>query len=287
MQTSFSNLLLAKLWPSLPLCYHLYRLGIGVVFLATLQVLIFSEKTVPPFLIYLSCALICAGFCLWLAKFAALVVRHQFSRSVMTFVHAGVLLVAYLAARWVVAFVTGLPSKDFDGTIAVSAVVCALLLYVLLLAIACFSIALGCLVAVWVSESVWLASRIPGAKLFRGWVEERLGFLFLDPPGAPVANMSLRFMAHFVAGILVAGFVGQGLQIAMNVTINDSQLMKHLAYYVDYQVADRYPGVEDGQRFVLHDNNVISLARLVNGQVEIAVGVIEPLSGITHLSAYR
>jgi hypothetical protein len=287
MQTSFPNWLLAKLWPSLPLCYHLYRLGIGVVFLATLQVVIFSEKTVPPFLIYLSCSLICAGFCLWLAKFAALVVRHEFSRSVMTFVHAGLLLVAYLAARWVVAYVTGLPSKDFDGTIAVSAVVCALLLYVLLLAIACFAIALGCLAAVWVSESVWLASRIPGAKLFRGWMEERLGFLFLDPPGAAVPNMSLRFMAHFVAGILVAGFVGQGLQIAMNVTINDSQLMKHLAYYVDYQVADRYPGIEGGQRFVLHDNNVISIARLVNGQVEIAVGVIDPLSGVTHLSAYR
>jgi hypothetical protein len=45
MQTSFSNLLLAKLWPSLPLCYHLYRLGIGVVFLATLQVLIFRKDS--------------------------------------------------------------------------------------------------------------------------------------------------------------------------------------------------------------------------------------------------
>lgn len=287
MLTSFSNWLLARLWPSLPLCYHLYRLGIGVAFLATLQVVICAEKTVPPFLLYLSCALICAGFCLWLARFAALVVRHELSRSLMTFVHAGVLLVAYLAARWVVAHVTGLPSKDFDGTIAVSAVVCALLFYVLLLALICFAIALCCLAAVWVSESVWLASRVPGAMLFRGWMEERLGFLFFDSPRAAVANMSLRFMAHFVAGILVAGFVGQGLQIAMNVTINDSQLMKHLAYYVDYQVADRYPGVEEGQRFVLHDNNVISLARLVNGQVEIAVGVIEPLTGISHLSAYR
>ncbi|WP_416425069.1 hypothetical protein RAM80_04670 [Pseudomonas sp. App30] len=255
--------------------------------LATFKVVIFHEKTESPFLLYLGCGLICAGFCLWLAKFVAWVVRHEFSRTVMTFVHAGVLLAAYVAARWVVALATGLPSKDFDGTIAVSAVVCALLLYVLLLSVVCFAIALGCVAAVSVSESAWLASRIPGAKLIRGWMEERMGVLFLGQPGSAVANMSLRFMAHFVAGILVTGFVGQGLQIAMNVTINDTQLMKHLAYYVDYQVADRYPGVEEGQRFVLHDNNVISLARLENGKVEIAVGVIEPLAGVTHLSAYR
>lgn len=166
-------------------------------------------------------------------------------------------------------------------------VVCALLLYVLLLALICFAFALGCLMAVWVSESAWLASRIPGARHLRGWMEQRWGFRFLDKSGSAVANMSIRFMAHFIAGILVTGFVWEGLRVAMNVTINDSQLMKHLAYYVDYQVADRYPGVEVGQRFVLHDNNVISLARLVNGQVEIAVGVIEPLGGVTHLSAYR
>lgn len=99
--------------------------------------------------------------------------------------------------------------------------------------------------------------------------------------------MSLRFMAHFIAGVLVAVFVGQGLQIAMDVTINDSQLMKHLAYYLDYQVADRYPGIEQGQRFMLHDNNVISLAREMEGRVEIAVGIIDPLSGVSHLSEYR
>ncbi len=287
MYNPLSNWLRGKLWPSIPFCYHLYRLGIGLPFLAALNVVISSGREVSSSLVYLSCAFICSGFCLWLAKFVAVVVRHEFSRVVMTFMHAGVLLAAYLAARWVVAFVIGLPSKDFDGTIAVSTVVCALLLYVLLLAVVCFTIALGCLAAVWGSESAWLASRVPGAKLIRGWVEERLGFRFFDQPGSTVTNMSLRFMAHFMAGILVTGFVGQGLQIGMDATINDSQLMRHLAYYVDYQVADRYPGVEAGQRFVLHDNNVISFARLVDGQVEIAVGVIEPPSIVTHLSPYR
>ncbi|PPS23371.1 hypothetical protein BVY11_30215, partial [Pseudomonas amygdali pv. morsprunorum] len=197
-----------------------------------------------------------------------------------------ILVAAYLAARWVVAFVTGLPSKDFDGTIAVLAIVCAVLLYILLLALLCCAAAFGCLLGVWASESAWLASKIPGAYLIRSWMEERLGFRFLEQEGSS-RGMHLRFMAHFVAGVLVTGFVGQGLQIAMDATINDSDLVKHLAYYVDYQHADRYPGVESGQRFVLHDNNVISIARLVDGQVVIAVGVIDPAIGVTHLSPFR
>ncbi|PPS28704.1 hypothetical protein BVY11_17075, partial [Pseudomonas amygdali pv. morsprunorum] len=81
---------MAKLWPPIPLCYNLYRLGIGVVLLGTLKVVYSSEKAVSPLVTYLSCALFCGGFCLWLAKFVAVVVRHEFGRSVMTFVHAGI-----------------------------------------------------------------------------------------------------------------------------------------------------------------------------------------------------
>lgn len=286
MQNSLSNWLLAKLWPSIPLCYNLYRLAIGVVLLATLKVIMFSEKVVSPSLIYLSCALFCAGFCLWLARFVAVVVHHEFGRSLMTFVHAGILVAAYLTARWVAALATGLPSKDFDGTIAVLAIVCAALFYILLLAVLCCAAAFGSLLGEWASESAWLASKIPGASLIRGWMVERFGFRFLEQEASNHA-MPLRFMAHFMAGVLVTGFIGQGLQVAMNATINDSQLVKHLAYYLGYQLADRYPGVGEGQKFVLHDNNVISLARLAYGHVEIAVGVIEPATGVSNLSPYR
>lgn len=286
MINSISRQLQAKLWPSLPFCYHLYRLGLAVVFLAAVGAMIRSGKVGSPSLIYLAGALFCAGFCLWLGKFVVVVVRHEFSRTVLAFTHAGVLVGAYLAARWIVGLVIGLPSKDFDGTIAVTAVVCAVLLYILLIALACYVVAFGCLFAIWIMESAWLASTLPGAKFMAGWLADRLGVRFLEPDVKP-SSMLIRFMGHFVAGLLVAGFVSQGLQLAINASINDSQLMKHIAYYLDYQPAARYPGVEMGQRFVLHDNNVISLARLVEGQVEIAVGVIQPPNAVSQLSDYR
>lgn len=286
MINSTSRQLIAKLWPSLPFCYHLYRLGLAVVFLAALKTMIHNEKTVSPILIYLACVLFSAGFCLWLSKFVMVVVRHGFSRTVMAFVHAGVLVGAFLLARWIVALAMGLPSKDFDGTIAVTGVVCAVLLYILLLALACSAVAFGCLFGVWVMESAWLGSTIPGAKFIGGWLEKRLSVSFTES-STRSSSMAIRFMGHFVTGVMVAGFVWHGLQLAINASINDSQLMKHIAYYLDYQFADRYPGVEEGQRFVLHDNNVISLARLVNGQVEIAVGTIEPPSTVNLISGYK
>ena len=190
-------------------------------------------------------------------------------------------------SRWIVALVTGLPSKDFDGTVGVTTIVCAVLLYIALLALVCFAVAIGCLLLAPVLESAWMASNIPATNRIRVWLAGRLGTRLFEQLELESTPTSIQLTAHWVAGLMTATYVGYALQFAMDVSINDSQVIKHLAYYVDYQTADRYPGIELGQRFVLHDNNVISLARLVDGRVEIAVGVIEPSEGVRSLSDYR
>lgn len=287
MLNILSKRLMVLFWPALPLWYRMYRLALGVGLFAVLQGVILHQQGLSTFCLYLFCVLICTGFITWLTAIALRVFRHEVSRTAVTLLHAGVLLGAYLCSRWCVALATGLPSKDLDGSVAVTTIVCAILLYIILAALFSLVIAICCLAVAPVLESAWLLSRMPSLTLLRDHLGKRFGMRLFDEPEPRPRPTRLDLASHLVGGVLVSYLCACAFQLALDLSINDSQLMKHLAYYADYQLADRYPGILVGERFVLHDNNVISFARLIDGRVEIGVGVIDPQKGITEISPYQ
>lgn len=287
MLNHFSSRLKAFFWPSLPLCYRLYRIALGVGIFIVFQGTLLRQAQFSVFCLYLFCALVCTGFISWLTTLALRFLRNEVSKTAITLLHAGILLGAYLCSRWCVALATGLPSKDLDGTVAVTTIVCAILLYIVLAALISFVIAIGSLAVGPVWESANFIARMPWLTPPHGDHAQRLGIRDVKEPDLEPRPTKLDIACHLIGGTFLSILCAEALQLALDMSINDLQLMKHLAYYTDYQLADRYPGIQVGDRFVLQDNNVISLARLVDGTVEIEVGVISPLTGITVISPYQ
>lgn len=72
--------------------------------------------------------------------------------------------------------------------------------------------------------------------------------------------------ATFTAILLMYGFDKIGETLA-----NNDQIIKNIAYYTDYQIADDYPGIKKQLRYHLHENGVVSYAVRVKGKIEIQI----------------
>ena len=275
-----------KLWPSLPLCDHLYRSAFAAGLLTIVAALL-HQASWGRYLAITCWVLASAGFCVWLIRHAINLWRFEASKALVTWVHAAMLLSAYLLSRWCVALNLGLPAKDFDGSVAVMTILCALLVYFAVILVGCMAVAAGCLILAPVLESAWLISTFPRGERLRQYLSDKFGIRFFKQPQSEGKRTGVNLVAHWLGGLCVVGALANLVQPILDFSINDTQLTKRVAYYADYHDPKRYPGVTEGQRFVLHDNNVISLARDVDGKIEIAVGVIDPLKGITLLSTYQ
>lgn len=287
MLTTISRQLRLWIWPPLPLCYRLYRMALWVGLFGCAQTLVLRQPEFPEVNLWIFCILVSAGFVVWIAQLALRIFHHRLSKALLTALHAGVLIAGFICSRWCVALAVGLPAKDFDASVAVITVVCAGLIYIALAGVASIVIASACSMLAPVLESAWIVSRLPWTTRLHEYLSTRLGVTIFEQPESGATSTKLNIALHFGGGFLVAYFCFCAFKIATDASINDAQLMKHLVYFADYHWGARYPGIPSGERFVLHDNNVISLARLVDGRVEIAVGIIDPQKGITAISPYE
>ncbi len=276
----------AKLWPPLPLWDHLYRAAF-VTAVGAVAVLFLTLGSLFERMAVLCWALASSGFCIWLTNYAISLWRFPASRFVATWMHAGLLLLGYLMARWFVALGLGLPVKDFDGSVAVMTILCTILMYFAAFLASCVVVALGCLMLAPMLESAWIISTSPKRERLRLFLAKKFRIRFFNQPSNERKQTGINLFAHWIGGLCVVCGLGTAAPRLLDSSLNDPQLVKRIAYYVDYHFPARYPGVADGQHFILHDNNVISLARNVDGKIEIAVGLIDPLKGITLLSSYE
>lgn len=286
MQGTLIHRLKTKIWPQVPISDHFYRAAIGAGILAIIC-LFAGQALLSRASFFLSWALACAGFCTWLIKHAINLWKFEISRALLAWLHAAMLLGAYLLSRWCVALTLGLPAKDFDGAVAVMTILCACLVYLAMILLGCMAVAVGCLILAPVLESAWLISTFPKGERLRQYLSMKLGIRFFKQPSLMHKPSGLNLLAHLYGGLCVIFALVESVQPILDLSINNAQLTRRVAYYADYHFQERYPGITPGQRFILHDNNVISVAREVDSKIEIAVGVIDPLKGITSLSPYR
>lgn len=285
MQDSLTRRLKTKIWPRRPITEHLYRAAV-VAGLLAIAVLLADQASLSRALFFLSWALACAGFGTWLIKHAINLWKFEVSRALVAWSHAAMLLGAYLLSRWCVALTLGLPAKDFDGAVAIMTILCACVVYIAMILLGCMVIAVGCLILAPVLESAWLISTFPEGERLRQYLSEQFGIRFFKQPSPGPRPSGLSLLAHLSGGLCVIFALVGSIQPILDFSINNIELTRRVAFYADYHLQERYPGITPGQRFILHDNNVISIAREVDGKVEIAVGVIDPLKGITVLSPY-
>lgn len=228
---------------SIPFTYHLHLLGLALVLLASaLRSLLPGLRSVPQMFFIAATLLFAAGFVAWSSPTLHRYREHQGARAAVVIGHLLVLLLAAAIARNVVALALGLPPQDFDLTVSTL----ALLFYIPVWALV-ISLLLGTIAVL-----LYLFA-IVGA------------LLRVD------STHSIRYLAQAIGAFAICVYSAQIFQYSNDHQASLHPLVKWLALFADYQPAEVYPGVARGERVRLHENGVISYARVENDQVVIRI----------------
>lgn len=165
--------------------------------------------------------------------------QHPAARAAHVPAHAVILVLSILLARNEVAAVLQLPPQDFDIAVSLMSLLTYLVLWWLVIASLACVIGLTLLVKGFFStkrglNQLWLLSTAAGAIAF---------------------------------GVTAALALQDGIDRRGVVT----PLIEWTAYWGDYHRVERYPGAEGGERVRLHENGIVSVARVVDGKVLIQV----------------
>jgi hypothetical protein len=201
------------------------------------------------------------GFLARAWKFGHRVWRAQVGKVAVTIAHLFVYVVALAYSRYLVAESLGLPPQDFD--VAVHTLTLLLYPFAWLVVFSLLALVVG-LIELVVSCMAGIYDTI--VQTFRSMVQVFTGDATPTPSPATALAKRLFFRAWsaFAAAILAAQGVDLGPQLC-------SPLIKWVAYLGDFQSMPAYPGLPPGVRARIHENGIVSIARIVNGAIEISV----------------
>lgn len=215
-----------------------------LIFLIATSLRLTNRETTQAaeFLLQLAFFGFATGFCLWLWPYAVRSWSHPVGKVTITISQVICLILATVFARKVVASAIGLPPQDFD-------------------------IAVSCMVVIFYLPALAVLVGF-GAGLFTIGFE--LYAFFRMVARAPVMDVAKAF-AH-MAGALITCF----LLTTFSSFFTENErvfhpLVKRFAFLGDFQPAPLYPGVLPDERIRLHENGVISTAKIDNDGVKITV----------------
>lgn len=189
--------------------------------------------------------------------------------------HVAMYFIAIIVSRIVIAKVIGLPPQDFDMTVGVISIfmyVAVLLAFVL--------VAMFLLIAVLMVVEIPLSmlSVVLNDALFTGLIKKIGGVKISECISSAKVKMAGGVLKHIYGaiGVLIPIMFLIGFAFsffyAQPSKFGGASLVKLIAYVADYQYLDNYPGVDGGKKVRLHDNGVVSYAKLDDWRVIITIG---------------
>jgi hypothetical protein len=82
---------------------------------------------------------------------------------------------------------------------------------------------------------------------------------------------TIKFFTHMIGALSICYFSASGFGFVEKNVSSLFPLVKWVAYVSDYQPASNYPGIAVGERVRLHENGVVSVAVVRNGEINILV----------------
>jgi hypothetical protein len=215
----------------------------------------------------ISGALFVAGFLVWIAPQLKLAWQSPAGRFLLTAAHATILFLAIPIARDFAAEALGLPPQDFDLTVAVLTLELYPSLWVLACAFAMLLMFAGLLALSCISS---LAS----------WPLLIRAYLFVirapaDQSWQAVSRRQNRFVTRTAFHAFGAALIASGAAVLWDwhtrFLMSHPDLIRWVAYFVDYHRAPLYPSIDIHARLRLHENGVVSYAVPRDGGVRIIV----------------
>ncbi|MDQ1090789.1 hypothetical protein QE400_000202 [Xanthomonas sacchari] len=237
--------------------FAMYFFATGMFLFFCGQYLIFDQVMI------LAMAAASLGFLVWIVPCLLNAWSKSLIRNLMWLVHLGVLLVSAALGRGLLTQATGLPGQDFPLAIGVLSIIMYPLawMFIAISALSVLTLIFELLLLVPLAIHALLSpfTILLGREIY-GYKEER----------------SFRRLGQFIgAASLVAalGAIGGSLPRALPVF---ERAALWVAYIGDYQVISSYPGIKEGEKVILHDNGVYSVATKRNGDILIEVRIWSP-----------
>lgn len=189
--------------------------------------------------------------------------------------HVAMYFIAIIVSRIVIAKVIGLPPQDFDMTVGVISI----FMYVAVLLMFVF-FAMLLLIAVLIVVQIFLLmlSVVSNDALVTGLIKKIGGVKISECISSARIKIAGGVLKHIYGaiGVLIpiVFLIGFAFSFfyAQPSKFGGASLVKLIAYVADYQYLDNYPGVDAGKKVRLHDNGVVSYAKLDDWRVIITIG---------------
>lgn len=245
----FLNYLKVKI-KSLEVKFYLF--GISVIAFSTILILNHQNNIITLVILSAGIILFCLGFMFWCYSLLKMRWIINTAKIFLILLNIPTYLISEFLSRFIIAQTLNLPVKDFELTLKALTSIFYIPVGVFL---SCFILMIfAFLVMVFGMLVETITSSLPKFKY-------KFKFIYLCRLFGVISIVSI---INSVSG---------------NIIIQNTPLIiktiKNIAFYGDYQEMRKYPTIKEGERVILHENGVISVASKINNEIVIDVRKIE------------
>ncbi|WP_103602193.1 hypothetical protein [Campylobacter concisus] len=245
----FLNYLKVKI-KSLEVKFYLF--GISVIAFSTILILNRQNNIITLVILSAGIILFCLGFMFWCYSLLKMRWIINTAKIFLILLNIPTYLISEFLSRFIIAQTLNLPVKDFELTLKALTSIFYIPVGVFL---SCFILMMfAFLVMVFGMLVETITSSLPKFK-------NKFKFIYLCRLFGVISIVSI---INSVSG---------------NIIIQNTPLIiktiKNIAFYGDYQEMRKYPTIKEGERVILHENGVISVASKINNEIVIDVRKIE------------
>ena len=229
-----------------------YLFGISVIAFSTILILNRQNNIITLVILSAGIMLFCLGFMFWCYSLLKMRWIINTAKIFLILLNIPIYLISEFLSRFIIAQTLNLPVKDFELTLKALTSIFYIPVGVFL---SCFILMVFAFLVMFFGMLVeTITSSLPKFKY-------KFKFIYLC---RLFGVISIVYIINSVSG---------------NIIIQNTPLIiktiKNIAFYGDYQEMRKYPTIKEGERVILHENGVISVASKINNEIVIDVRKIE------------
>ena len=229
-----------------------YLFGISVIAFSTILILNRQNNIITLVILSAGIMLFCLGFMFWCYSLLKMRWIINTAKIFLILLNIPIYLISEFLSRFIIAQTLNLPVKDFELTLKALTSI--------------FYIPVG------VFLSCFILMVFAFLVMFFGMLAETI------TSSLPKFKYKFKFiyLCRLFGVISIVSIINS---VSGNIIIQNTPLIiktiKNIAFYGDYQEMRKYPTIKEGERVILHENGVISVASKINNEIVIDVRKIE------------
>lgn len=205
-----------------------------------------------------------AGFAAWLFPVVLKMSDSRVGRLSLVAVNAVVLVFAFVYARSIVWNALQLPPQDFDVTVSLIALATYIPMWLIIVSGTLF---VAYVVLIFFGMAVKFIAPTVTSTFASIFGEHRL----VQKASSRLSERATKALFHGIGSAVMASVAAVMFTAFNTSTSSAKEAVKWIAYWADFYPSGIYPGVPKDARIRLHENGVVSTARVFDDQVEITI----------------